>query len=299
MTRSKIAAWFAATLGLGMLIEAEALTVRDLEGGLTPQDLLDGLVVGSGVEVSNLSVSGNPASFGLFGDGADSIGFDSGVLLSSGFVADAVGPNTSSWTGEVTGAAGDGDLDAFFPDGPGSTVDAAVLEFDFVTQGDLLALDLIFASEDYLESVDGFIQDMGWYDAFGIFLDGEALPLIPGEQTGGPLSIFEINRTNHPDLFRDNEGAEFDVEYDGFTAVLGLETEVTPGATHHLKFSVADGGDGYIDSAAFVGNLSTNAPIPRAAEPLQIPTLSVWALGALGALLAALAAPRLSPRRGA
>lgn len=288
---SKVASLWAVAFGWCILSDAGAVAVQGMDSGLSAEDLANDLVIDRGMQISNVRVTGNAASLGLFSAGGDAIGLDSGVILSSGYVADAAGPNTSSWTGEDSGSGGDADLDLFFPDGAGSTVNVAALEFDFVTQGDLLELDLVFGSEDYLESVDSFIQEMGWYDAFGVFLDGEALSLVPGEAAGAPMTIFEINDLINPALFRDNDAAVYDVEYDGLTTVLGVQAPVSPGQTHSLKLTIADGGDPYIDSAAFVSNLTTNAPLARAPTPIQIPTLGAWSLGLLGLLMMALAAP--------
>ena len=53
---------------------------------------------------------------------------------------------------------GDDELDALFGS---STLDAAVLEFDFVPAGDSLRIRYVFASEDYNEHVETLVSTKG------------------------------------------------------------------------------------------------------------------------------------------
>ena len=61
------------------------LTVRDLNHGVQPQDLVYSLV-GSGVTVSNVAFSGSSNAAGTFTGGNGIIGFDSGIVLGTGRV---------------------------------------------------------------------------------------------------------------------------------------------------------------------------------------------------------------------
>src|SRR5690606_3893211 len=75
--------------------------------------------------------------------------------------------------------------------------DCAVLEFDFVPNGDTLKFNFAFASEEYNEYVCGTVNDV-----FGFFISGpgingpftnnaENIALIPG--TDVPVSINTLN----------------------------------------------------------------------------------------------------------
>src|SRR3972149_4244876 len=118
-----------------------SLTTEDLTGPLTPEDLANDLV-GEGITSSNVTYSGADVAAGRFTGGTGIIGFDSGVILSSGCVANVVGPNSIDDVTCENGTPGDADLDALaaFP-----TFDAAVLELDFVPTSDAVIFQYVFA----------------------------------------------------------------------------------------------------------------------------------------------------------
>jgi hypothetical protein len=104
-----------------------ALTVTDLTGGLTPVQLAQRLV-GPGVTVSNVTSTGSPLAAGEFTGGTGIIGFESGIILSSGHANGVPGPNNDSAGPEPSfdnGQPGDPQLDAIVT--PNSTFDASVL----------------------------------------------------------------------------------------------------------------------------------------------------------------------------
>ena len=135
-----------------------SLVVTDLNHSVTASDLVNDLV-GSGVTISNVTFAGSNRAAGRFTGGTSSLGFDSGIVLSSGKVqtveGDAVcgrgveGPNTcyeiSGPNGSANstgfGTAGDSDLTKLsgFP-----TFDAAVLEFDFVPDFSTVSFQYVF-----------------------------------------------------------------------------------------------------------------------------------------------------------
>src|SRR5437899_2433791 len=72
-----------------------ALSVTDMTQGLTPTDLVQALV-GTGVQVSNIKFTGANVAGGKFTGGQGIIGFDQGIILSSGGASGVIGPNNSS-----------------------------------------------------------------------------------------------------------------------------------------------------------------------------------------------------------
>ncbi|MFM5905732.1 MAG: choice-of-anchor L domain-containing protein, partial [Micrococcales bacterium] len=118
-----------ATIGNG-------ITTTDLAAaGMTPT-LLAQALAGTNFSVSNVKYTGAPQQAGKIHivDPAV-VSFNDGVILSSGNIADVVGPNKSeSTTGDMAGA-GDADLTNLILNtatvNP-QTYDAASLEFDFV-----------------------------------------------------------------------------------------------------------------------------------------------------------------------
>src|SRR5438105_3764523 len=102
-----------------------ALAVTDLTGGLTAQALAQSLA-GSGVAISNVTYTGTNTSAGEFSGGTGIIGFESGIILSTGTAKGVIGPNKSDSTSTTLGTPGDPQLDAIVA--PNVTDDATVLQ---------------------------------------------------------------------------------------------------------------------------------------------------------------------------
>jgi len=113
---------------------AGAVTTKDMaSGGVTAEDVVKALT-GAGVTISNVKITGGQKAIGTFAGGtADGFGIDTGVILSSGDIATAAGPNKSEGTSGSMGSPGDVDLDQLVK--PLTTHDAIVLEFDVVIAG--------------------------------------------------------------------------------------------------------------------------------------------------------------------
>ena len=140
---------------------------------------------------------------GHFIENGSNIGLDSGVVMTSGDVATIpFGPLSTT-----VGGPGDPDVLATaqsVTSNPAagninSTFDAAVLEFDFVPEGDVVVFNFVFASDEYLTYVNTQFND-----AFGFYITGPApgggaytndnLAIVPG--TTEPITISTI----HPGL---------------------------------------------------------------------------------------------------
>ena len=107
-----------------------------------------------GLTVINAELlQGNPDQLGVFTNASDAIGIDSGIILSSGGVGNAKGPNRGDATTSDYGGAGYQPLTDVVPDGT-ATQDAAVLQIDFVCDSGIseeFHLEYVFASEEYNE----------------------------------------------------------------------------------------------------------------------------------------------------
>lgn len=226
--------------------------------------------------VKNAQYTGNAKSIAIFrADEPMGIGeLQSGVLLSTGSVFDAKGPNSSTKSGIRTNAATDLDLQAI---ATGVVLDAAVLEFDLIGLRDSIEFSYVFASEEYPEYVDKgvndifafFIQEIG-----GKGLRPHNMALLSDGRTR--VNIDNINhRVNehlflrsdfpdahsydfwaqHKDMFR---RAQF-FEYDGFTVPLKAKFKLKEGKWYHLKLVIADVGDRFYDSAVLIKSSSLHA----------------------------------------
>jgi hypothetical protein len=247
---------------------AAAISTTDLTpgSGQTATSLAQSLA-GPGVRISNVRYTGAAIAAGSFAGGAP-IGFDSGVLLSSGDVANVIGPNQVDNRSTTNGTPGDADLNALVA--PGTTSDAAVLEFDLVPSTSRLSFSYVFSSEEYNEFV-GSIDDV-----FAFFVNGSNCALVPG--TGQPVAVNTINNGNpfgntdpnsgtpasNPGLYRNNDlddgGGSIDTEMDGLTRVLTCTATVNPGRTNRIKLAIADESDSSWDSAVFLQRGGFAAP---------------------------------------
>lgn len=231
------------------------------------------MLVGAGVEVSNATFTGGAASSGSF-EFTDStvIGFNQGIVMSSGRAIDVVGPNLSDTTSEDFVRPGDADLDQL---SGFTTFDAAVLEFDFTPTANQVVFQYVFASDEYPEWVN-----TPYNDVFAFFVNGNNYATVR-QYAGDPNSAFvpvAVNNINNgnpewypdfvparPDLFRANYfnsagPSVIDLEQDGITRVLTFQAPVNPGVTNHMKLAIADASDGIYDSAVFIqaGSLVSN-----------------------------------------
>jgi len=188
------------------------------------------------------------------------------------------------------GGAGDTDLDAL---GFGTTLDAAVLEFEFESAGGDLFFNYVFASEEYNEFVLFTFNDV-----FAFFLDGVNIALVPG--TNDPVSVKNVNGGNpfgnpnssNSEFYNNNDIQDspmgvppFDIEYDGFTDVFTAQAlGLTPG-THTMKLAIADVNDYRLDSAVFIQQGSFSdiiggpSPIPEPSTMLLFGTGLATMLG--------------------
>ncbi len=247
------------------------LFVDSLSDTLTAADLAQ-MLVGPGVTVSNVAYTGEPLASGRFSGGDSIIGFDSGILLTSGTVYDVLGPNISDSISLDNGLPGDADLDVLseYP-----TYDATVLEFDFVPDSSSVLFRFVFASDEYNEYVNS-----GYNDAFAFFVNGKNCARVEG----GPVTINLVNGATHPALFRNNDlddgGGAINSEMDGLTTVLTCYANVNQAQTNHMKLAIADASDHIFDSAVFLQGASFIAPDCSQARHDVQPLLLVHGWGA-------------------
>jgi hypothetical protein len=265
-----------------------ALSVTDLTGPITATDLAESLA-GAGISVSAVTYTGADPAAGSFSGGDGIIGFPEGIVLSSGSVVDVVGPNEVDDVSTIHGTPGDSDLDTL---SGGTTNDAAILEFDFVPDGDSINFRYVFASDEYNEFVNTAFNDV-----FAFYVNGENCALVEGD----PVTINTINNGNpfgmgtitNPEYYVNNDcddgGCPLDTEMDGKTVILTCNAEVTPDATNHLKLAIADTTDAVYDAAVFIegGSITTVTDVSLSSfsgdsNPWALPALFIALLIALG-----------------
>ena len=128
-----------------------------VDEGYSPQTLVEDILINSScANVFNVSVSGGnfatgEKSFGYFDATGTTFPFQNGIILSTGKINNAPGPN--SYLSDDGGSMGwDGDSDLNTALGLSNTFNATILEFDFIPLGNKISFDYIFSSEQYLTS---------------------------------------------------------------------------------------------------------------------------------------------------
>ena len=254
---------FAGNLHAQLIVtEASALE------GWNADSLVRNILLDNGVTISNARFNGSSRviecnNIGTFGTGANptNIQMESGLIIASGGISVAVGPNYDEGSSVPTQCSDyyDSDLASIASGDPN---DVAVLEFDFVPWDDIVSFSFVFGSEEYMEFVG-----TDYNDVFGFFVEGinpaggyydhQNMALIPG--TIEVVSINNVNLNYNSDYYVDNtEGSS--IQFDGFTTLIEVSFYVVPMSNYHIKMAICDVGDPMYDSGVFLEahSFSTN-----------------------------------------
>lgn len=248
------------------------------KGGIAPAELVQDVLVGEGVTVSNVKYTGSAGAIGSFEGSNSSIGFEEGIILTTGTINSGpngpYGPNNKSNAGIDNNIGGYQPLTSLVGL---ETFNAAVLEFDFIPQSDTVSFQYIFGSEEYPEWVGNNFNDVFAFFISGPGIDGKQnMAKIPG--TNLPVTINNINNgtknegpcTNCDYYVNNGTGNNapynsdpYYVQYDGFTTPLEAFSPVECGKTYHLTIAISDVGDAIFDSGIFLkaNSLSSNQPV--------------------------------------
>lgn len=221
-----------------------------VNGGLTAQQLAN-ILAGPNITVTNAVLTGSGVASGSFSGNGVSIGFDSGIILSTGNINEAPGPNTNTNTGANLGMPGTPQMNTI---AGVTTYDAITLEFDFEVQSESIQFNYVFSSEEYPEYAPP--NNSNFNDVFAFFISGpgilgdENIALVPNSTD--PVSINNINPVTNSQYYINNAGGQ-DIEFDGYTTVLEAKrNNLTPCEVYHLKLVICDAGDGVYSSAVFL-----------------------------------------------
>lgn len=251
--------------------EADMATL-EVEGASAEELIREVFIGGDCFDVTGVTFDGGGDQIGKFSNGLTNIGFGNGMIMATGDINVAPGPNDQNGAGGGGVGGGDGDLAAI---STGALFDVAVIEFDFTPTQTPLTFEYAFASEEYCEYVNTAFNDV-----FGFFISG---PGIAGTQnlavvplSNVPITINTINHVTNAGLYSPNTPAGLDncenggvsgtlppqpiatgpatqeLQYDGFTRKMIAVAQVIPCSTYHIKLAIADVGDGVWDSAVFL-----------------------------------------------
>ncbi len=275
----KVAALAATLTGFMSLLASPAMAFSI--GTTNNTEILKRNLLGTntaGLSDFSVSVTGNKAAFGTFTN--DPFGLTSGVVLSTGKVADIPGQNRKD---NVMTNGSDLNTD-FGPRGEQGDFTQLNLSFFADCTVEKLLFEYVFASEEFPE-----FGGSKYNDNFELLLNGTNLAKLSDGKT---VTIDHLvpdpnNRsTDHRDYINNptlTGIAANVIKLDGFTKVLGFEGFLKQNQTNILSIRVQDVGDGNLDSAVFIkgGSVGT-AKTEAVPEPM-----TVGGLMAGGAMLAA------------
>ncbi|MCR5589471.1 MAG: choice-of-anchor L domain-containing protein [Bacteroidales bacterium] len=240
-------------------------------------------MVGEGVHLYNVRHNGgaNAISYDNIGtfhsNRFPGLSMDSGMVLTTGDVNVAVGPNNSTNKEIQAGEYMDTVLGLF----SGENVrTCSALDFDFVSLGTQMSVRYLFGSEEYPEYVCSSYNDI-----FAFLVTGtdpatgrvctRNIAVIPSTQdennpNGIPVSINSVNSGSggnpntsgcyydYSEYYIENV-YESGIQYDGYTEMLSAEASILPGEVYHMHISVCNVGDGGYGSGVFLDGKSFRA----------------------------------------
>lgn len=244
------------------IAQAQYIQVNDT---YTPQQLVENVLINSTcATVSNISVTGGnfsdgSQSYGYFNGNSSSFPFLQGVILSSGRAVSAQGPNNSLLDdGGNMNWPGDRDLEEALQ--INNSVNATVLEFDFVPLGNKISFRYMLSSEEYHDNAP-----CRYSDGFAFLLReasssvNQNLAVVPG--TSIPVKVTSVRpliggsggcEARNEEYFGGFNGTEHPTNFNGQTVPMLAQAEVVPGTLYHIKLVIADEGNYRYDSAIFL-----------------------------------------------
>ncbi|MGZ5284889.1 MAG: choice-of-anchor L domain-containing protein, partial [Kaistella sp.] len=168
-----------STILLYVLLLLPAINVSSqsisVNSDYTPEQLVKEVFFGNStcITVENIMINGKDfgsgeKSFGYFSRQNSDFDIENGIILSTGLISNAMGPNSyiqstndSSWTGDT-------DLENSLGIGS-SSFNATILEFDFVANNtNFVSFEYLFASEQYL--LNGTQSQCNYTDGFAFLI---------------------------------------------------------------------------------------------------------------------------------
>ncbi len=242
----------------------------------TPQELVENILINSdcitNVLVTNVvggDFNNTDKSYGFFDASGTSFPFNSGLVLSTGRLANTVGPNTTLSDDDATNWTGDSDLETILNEP--NTINATIIEFNFTTIADRVSFRYIFASEEYQENNPNTCQ---YSDLFGFLIrpvndqQYTNIALVPNTQI--PVKVTTV----HPEIpngcaaqnefyFEGFNSSTAPINFNGQTKVLTATANVIPNESYHVKLVIADEENFRFDSAVFLeaGSFQLNTDI--------------------------------------
>lgn len=232
--------------------------------------LLNSACVGATNITSRTGTVNNINGIGSFTNTNPNFPMTKGVILSTGNVLNAAGPNNSVQNGGTTAWTGDANLVTALGNPAANYLNATVLEFDFTPIAPQFSFDFIFASEEY----GNFQCREDFHDAFAFILTNtitntsQNLAVLPNLNI--PISVRNVrdaafnptctseNASFFGNFYGGTNSGIAATNFEGETVLLTASALLTPNIKYHIKLVIADRNDELRDSAVFISGTSFN-----------------------------------------
>lgn len=243
----------------------------------SPQQLIENVLIGNScitnVQVTNAvggDFNGADKSYGYFDGNNSTFPFQNGIVLSTGKLNNAQGPNTTLSDDNAPNWGGDIDLENSLQES--NTTNATIIEFDFTSPASQISFRYIFASEEYQEGDSSTCQ---YSDLFGFLIRPAGsneqytnIAVVPNTQT--PVKVTTV----HPEIpgqcdaineayFESFNDQTAPINFNGQTKILTATATTIPNETYHVKLVIADEQNYRYDSAVFLeaGSFELNSDL--------------------------------------
>lgn len=258
-------------------------------------------LVGNGIYLQNIKFGNTTGNIGkpqigtFHSNGYPHLQMDSGVVMTTGNVSVAPGPNNSGGNSNaVTGAY----TDATLGNWTGFNVTScATLDFDFVSISPFVSVNYSFGSEEYPEYVCSSFNDVFAFlitgpdadptsSTYGQTITWNAASIPHTVSTAHPhgieVTVNSVNQgiagsnggsgsgcyyaystfyyANHTSGANGGPNNATGVQYDGFTQKLAASARLLPCTQYHMHISVCNVSDNSFDSGVFLEKGSLNSP---------------------------------------
>ena len=283
--------FFSALLCCFTSVVLAQITVDDNETDVNLVNLLIGS--SSCVSATNAIVKGNTFtsgnSYGSFNKNGSSFPFANGIVLSTGSVKNSKGPYIKSAGDNTSITAGDSDLDLKLGI---NSMNATLLEFDFIPQTNSISFNYIFASNEYQDNFPCLYSDafaflirkndgIDTYRNLAILEDGTAVSstnihqVINDFTTISDGSIRKGCGPKNESYFEQlNTGSTntSPINYAGQTKILTAQSSVSANTPYHIKLVIANDKFYTYDSAVFLeaGSFSSNIDLKATNNPFCV-----------------------------
>lgn len=276
--------WFKKNFFLAAFlisISAFSQNVQTNAAIYSAQELIENILINSNC-ISNVTVTNVVGgsfgtvdkSYGYFNSNGSSFPFAEGLVLSTGKLTNAQGPNTTLADDDAPLWNGDSDLESVLNET--NTTNATIIEFEFTSVATEISFNYIFASEEYQENNS---NTCNYSDLFGFLIRPKTstqytnIALVPN--TNIPVKVTTV----HPNIpngcsaqneyyFDSWNNASAPINFNGQTKVLTAKATVIPNEVYHVKLVIADEKNYRYDSAVFFEAGSFQSTIDLGADRL-------------------------------